>query len=178
MDNTHIGGQTILGAARGPSEAEGSRDTTLDPSPVSTGQNGHVNDSGQVVNLPPERLNGMQRVGGPKARNRYATLTITDEYYEGFEFRIWVNFPKRLDVEIQSRDNDRQAKALTEIVLETNGWLDPDGNPYPPPTDINFWIGPNSISDELAAIMLTMIRLQAANASNLVMENWRNTRRT
>lgn len=178
MEATHIGGQGILGAAEGQAGAEGSRDTTLDPSPVSTGQNGHVNDAQQVVNLPPERLNGMQRAGGPRARNRFERIVIKHEAYEGFEFTAWVNYPKRLDIEIRSGDNDRQAAALTKIVTETNGWCDDDGNPYPPPTEIEFWIGENSISDELAAIMLTLIRLETQNIPNSLIETWRNTRRT
>ncbi len=147
---------------------------TLTPPP--TGQNGHVDDGPQrIVNLPQAQLDSMQRANGPKVRRREKWIQIKDEAYEGFEFRIWVNYPQRLDIDIRSGDEDKIRAAMQVIVLEHNGWLDEEGNPYPQPTEAEFW---NLISNELAAVILALLRMEAARLPNSLMRNWRNTEST
>ena len=141
-----------------------------------TEQNGVVNDGPQqVVSLPQTQLESMRRVNAPKVQRREKWITIKDEAYEGFEFRIWVNYPQRLDLEIRSTDEDKIRAALKQVILEHNGWLDEEGNPYPPSTTDEFW---KQIPNELAAVVLALMRMEAARLPNSLMRKWRDTEST
>lgn len=51
----------------------------------------------------------------------------------GFAVRLWANFPTALWRQAigVAVTTDQQREAMRQIVLEHNGWLDEDGEPYP-----------------------------------------------
>lgn len=89
----------------------------------------------------------------PQIKRRESWVDLPPEY-EGFRMRVWLNAPSRFWTSIQnaSVDEAEARKALQTIVLEHNGWLDFDGEPYPQPTESGFW---EDIPTELAACILS-----------------------
>jgi hypothetical protein len=138
------------------------------PSPVSppTGNNGHVDSSPGTVVTPT----------GPRARKRVEWVEIDDPAYEGFKFRMWINYPQEYDDKIRpNASEDEIREVLNQIFLEHNGWCDFDGNPYPPASDPLFW---KKIPNELGGAIVTVIRLEGTKLSNLLMQKQMNTGRT
>jgi hypothetical protein len=176
MDNTHLG-NGILGAAEAPASAEGSRDTTLDPTRVSTGGLGQVDDGrgDNVVVLSPDKLASLRPAAGRRSRPKTVWLPIEDSYYPDFEFEAKINYTQELENDIRSADEDRIAKALAKIVLRHNDWHNDEGEPYPQPDDPKFW---QMIPSELLATMLALVRLEANRLPNSKIENYRNMRNT
>lgn len=70
---------------------------------------------------------------GPRAPGRKTvTLTMPGEYGDnGFRLKVWSNYPHGLANDISGGDEERQAAALSQIILEHNGWCDEAGAPYP-----------------------------------------------
>lgn len=104
---------------------------------------------GGPTGLPEER-------SAPRIPKRSAWVDVEPEEYSGFQVRLWLNPPAGTAAPIFSTesDEDTQMAALGQIVLEHNGWLDFDGEPYPPSTDAAFW---KAIPTELAALILVQI---------------------
>jgi hypothetical protein len=101
---------------------------------------------------------------GPQVKRREKWLDLPAEY-EGFRVKVWVNAPTRLWVALQAADvteQERQAAAM-QLVLETNGWQDFDGAPYPPPSEIKFW---EEIPTELAACVFAGLRAEIGRLPN------------
>lgn len=113
-----------------------------------------------------EQLNGHSADpvpgGGPRIPRREKWIDLPDEY-AGFRARVWLNFPQRLKAEFQSGEQERQAAALSKIVLEHNGWCDEEGVPFPPAADPAFW---DAVPDELAACVLILLDQEMAKLPN------------
>ena len=112
---------------------------------------------------------------GPQIRRREAWVDLPEEY-EGFRFKVWLNAPSRLWVDIGSAgdDEDTAQSALRQIVLEHNGWLDFDGQPYPQPDKAVFW---EDIPTELAACMLIATQQEMGKLPNSLAPTKRRSRR-
>lgn len=90
------------------------------------------------------------------------------EAYPGFQFKLWVNYPQRLALELNpggedKDENERRARtALKQIVLEHNSWIIEDEHTgadvlLPSPTTDEFW---ERIPTEMAtAIVLFVIQV-------------------
>ncbi len=89
------------------------------------------------------------RVTGPVIPRREAWLDVPE--YPGFRVKLWLNYPRRLREDINSRDEARISAAARQIVLEHNGWVDFDGLPYPPANTEEFWA---EIPTELATVLM------------------------
>jgi hypothetical protein len=87
---------------------------------------------------------------GPRLPRREMWLDLPPEYPD-FRVKVWVNYPRRLNDELKSGDEQRLVGVLRQIMLEHNGWSDADGTPFPPPTTEEFWA---AIPNELLAAMV------------------------
>ena len=122
---------------------------------------------------------------GPQIKRRETWVDLPDEY-EGFKFKVWVNAPARVWNELnpatsdETSDEDAAAReataqaALRQIVLEHNGWLDFDGQPFPPADDPAFW---ETIPTELAACVLVAARVEMGKLPNSIAPQKRRSRR-
>lgn len=100
---------------------------------------------------------------GPRILRREAWVTLPDAY-AGFTFRLWVNAPQRLWNDLGSGDEARARAAMGQIVLEHNGWLDFDGQPYPPASNPEaLW---DAVPTELAGVVITAAQLEIAKLPN------------
>ncbi len=109
----------------------------------------------------------------PQIKRREAWIKLPDEY-EGFEIRAWINAPIRLWNAVESGDGSEMQTALTEIVLEHNGWLDFDGKLYPPANTESFW---DEIPTELAACVLRVVQNEVSKLPNSLAPQSRRSRR-
>lgn len=97
---------------------------------------------------------------GPRLPRRTGWLDLPAEYGEaGFRIRLWLNPPKAYTMAIfdPAVGVEGTRDVLRQVCLETNGWCDQDGRPYPAPTAEEFWTGPDSIPTELASVIITLI---------------------
>lgn len=85
--------------------------------------------------------------------------------YEGFEIKVWANAPAKLWQSIRGgeENQDEALAALSEIMLEHNGWEGFDGEPLPPPSDKEFW---EAIPTELAAAIMIVANEEAMTLPN------------
>ena len=109
----------------------------------------------------------------PQIQRREKWVDLPDEY-PGFRVRIWVNSPTRLWADLGSGDEQAGQKAAKKLVLEHNGWLDFDGNPYPPPSETAFW---EEIPTELAACIMAVAQAEIQKLPNSIMPRRRRSRR-
>lgn len=80
----------------------------------------------------PQEPTPIQRPGPRMPGRKTVTLTMPGDYGDaGFKLKIWANYPHALANDISSGDDDRQAAALSQIILEHNGWCDEDGVAVP-----------------------------------------------
>ena len=93
---------------------------------------------------------------GPRIPRRKEWIELPEEY-PGFKVLVWTNYPRRLNDELSSGDQDRMRAALLQIVLEHNNWCGEDGQPFPPANEAAFW---DVIPDELAASVIVLLTLQ------------------
>ncbi len=103
---------------------------------------------------------------GPQVRKRLEWTDLPDEAqesYPGFRVRIWANYRRSLTAEIGSGDADRLRAALVQIIVEHNGWLNDEGQPYSPASDPRFW---DEIPDELAAVLIVLVRRASTKLPN------------
>lgn len=99
---------------------------------------------------------------GPRVKRREAWVDLP-EAYAGLKFRMWVNAPQKLWVDVWSRDGTRAEAALSQIILEHNGWLDFDGQPYPQLPDPQFWI---DVPTELVSVMIIVAQDEIGRLPN------------
>lgn len=122
----------------------------------------------------------------PLVVNRYAWIDLPPAQYPGFRFRMWVNYPQRLLLEILNTGPQATA-ALHRIVLEHNHWQYQDDESgeireYPQPPEPRPVLVPASedgktpevlgdgfwelIPNELGACILTLIQLEPHKLPN------------
>lgn len=95
---------------------------------------------------------------GPRLTRREVWVEIGEEY-EGFKAKLWVNYPRRLIDDLnQSEDIDLRKRALGQMVVAHNGWVDYDGSEFPPASESAFW---DAIPDELAAALIALVNREA-----------------
>lgn len=117
-----------------------------------------------------------QQVQGKQVRRKEGWVKIDDDAYPDFNFKMWINYPQKYDDAIKTTATpDEIRETLGKIVLAHDGWLDEEGMPYPPANTPEFW---KSIPNELAAAIITLVRLEATNLPNLLMEKRQNMKRT
>lgn len=117
----------------------------------------------------PENGNGH----GPQVKRREVWVELPAEY-EGFRFRVWVNAPSKVWNELTGPDEKQSLEALQQLVLEHNGWLDFDGQPYPPAGEKKFW---EEIPTELAACMLVATQVEMQKLPNSIAPQRRRSKR-
>ncbi len=93
---------------------------------------------------------------GPRIPRREAWIDLPAEY-AGFKVRAWVNAPAGVWDAMTSGDEGRMIAALSTVVLEHNGWLDFNGEPYSQPSEPVFW---KVIPTELTAVLMTVIQAE------------------
>lgn len=104
----------------------------------------------------------------PRIQRREKWVDLPDEY-EGFRFKIWVNAPTKYWMALAQSASDDSAgqdgaiEALQKIVLEHNGWLNFDGEPFPPAAEAVFW---EEIPTELAACMIVAAQMEQSKLPN------------
>lgn len=101
----------------------------------------------------------------PQVKRREVWVSLPDEY-EGFEFKLWVNAPTKLWMQLGSGNEERSSAAIQKLVLDHNGWLDFDGNAYPEVAEQAFW---EEIPTELAACMLAAAQVEIQKLPNSLM---------
>lgn len=94
---------------------------------------------------------------------RIEWVDVEPAEYPEFKARVWVNFPQKLSLEINSGDNERASVAMRAIVLEHNGWLDEDGEPYPAAGEAGFW---DAIPLRLAVLTIARVRAVTTELPN------------
>ena len=85
---------------------------------------------------------------------REAWLDMPEEY-AGFRVQVWLNAPARVWNGIWAGDGAETEAGLRQVIVAHNDWCDFDGNPYPQPSESEFW---QEIPTELAAIILRVAR--------------------
>lgn len=112
---------------------------------------------------------------GPQIKRREVWIDLPAEY-EGFRFRVWLNAPARIwtDLISESSSEKQMRDALRQLVLEHNGWLDFEGQPYPPPGESEFW---ELIPTELAACILSAAQTEIQKLPNSIAPQRRRSRR-
>jgi hypothetical protein len=74
--------------------------------------------------------------------------------YPGFKVRVWVNFPARFAEQLKSGTEEEKSETLRRIVVAHNGWLDDEGEPFPPADSPDFY---KQLPQELATLILYSI---------------------
>lgn len=116
--------------------------------------------NGTVIDSPPPQSSVAAGAGapvaaaGPRLPRREEWLDLPEDAYPGFKVKVWVNYPRRLNDDLTSRDKARMTAVLLQVVLEHNGWCDTDGSPLPAANDARFW---DDIPDELAGAVLSLL---------------------
>lgn len=127
-----------------------------------------------------------QPVVGPRLPRREVWVDLPEEY-PGFKFKMWVNAPQRVWNTIASAakvsplvddatpeqivahaaaaaaTTAAVTAALQKIVLEHNGWLDDEGQPFPPASDAAFW---EAIPTELGGVVMASAQLAMGDLPN------------
>lgn len=110
----------------------------------------------------------------PQVKRRTKWLDLPQDEYEDFQIEIWVTAPTRLWMDLASGDEEKVNAAAAQLVLSHNGWLDFDGNEYPPPSDPKFW---EDIPTELAACVFAVAKAEMERLPNSIAPNNRRSRR-
>lgn len=114
-----------------------------------------TNGSGEVAQTAPT---------GPRVPRREQWVELPAPYAE-LRIKVHVNYPGRLTGELESGDLARIRAAMVAIVTEHNGWLDEDGAPYPPASDLTFW---EVLPPELLGVIVAVATSEAGRLPNLV----------
>lgn len=101
---------------------------------------------------------------GPRERPRIEWLDFPQDCeYPDFKIRAWVNYPNRLDLDLSSNDPERMRPALARILVEHNGWIDQDDQPYPPAGTPEFW---ESLSNRLGFLVMAVVKTASTQLPN------------
>lgn len=133
--------------------------------------NGTVSDHPSAVpsGADPAPVTGM--VSGPRLPRREVWLDLPQEAYPGFKIKVWVNYPRKLNDELSSRDQARMQSALRQMVVEHNNWCDSEGAPFPVANSDAFW---EALPDELAAAIIVLLSAEVGKlAASLTARNTR-----
>lgn len=171
---------TLSDARQGQGAAQEGQGSTPGPIPVSTGQNGAVNDDGQQPRTPTPSIVKHLPGGGVTWGKKMAWLDMPEEY-AGMQVRVWVNYPNAFDQDIQSRDNEVMRSALKQIFSEHNGWVTPEeieraareGRspiPMPQPNTDDFW---GQAPNELVGAMILLLNRETVKFPNSLMQSRR-----
>lgn len=87
-----------------------------------------------------------------KLPRRVVTIALPAPYDE-FHVTAWVNFPKALARDLDSKDEARTMAALLAIV-QSHDLVDEEGADYPPATERAFW---EAISNDVGAAILQAV---------------------
>jgi hypothetical protein len=98
----------------------------------------------------------------PQVRRREAWVELP-EPYAGFKFRLWLSAPSATWLAVEGAG---AYEALSQLVLEHNGWRDEDGVVYPPPSEPAFW---TAIPTELAGCVVAASQAEMAKLPNSLM---------
>jgi hypothetical protein len=115
--------------------------------------------------LAPVSVNG--NAPGPQVRRREEWKDLPTPY-DGFQIKIWANYPRKLATDVNSNDVDLMLPALMRIILEHNHWRDEQGDEYPAANTEDFW---RAIPDELAAALITLFQMEALALPNSMMQS-------
>lgn len=159
------------------------------PTPLTLNSNGGSSISEEKLATPPNLVpNGYQ------FSRRFEWVNLDEQVYPGMQFKMWVNFPKKLDIDMSSGEVDRVANALATIVVEHNGWRDFDNNLYAQPNvytertvfeeddqgnktsrivqDYPFW---DEIPDEIAQLIIVQLHIAVQKLPNSAIQSYRNS---
>lgn len=110
----------------------------------------------------------------PQVMRREAWLDLPDKEYPNFRMKVWANAPTKLWLQINSGSETKAQEAARQLFLEHNGWLDFDGNEYPPPSEQSFW---EEIPTELAAAVFALAQVEMQKLPNSILPRRANSRR-
>jgi hypothetical protein len=117
--------------------------------------------------------NGDGAVQGPRIQRREQWIDLPPEY-DGFRVKIWVNAPTKFWTALSSEDESEALNGMQKIVLEHNGWLDFDGEPYPPAGSPELW---EEVPTELAACVLVAAQTAMSDLPNSLRPTRQRSRR-
>ncbi len=98
----------------------------------------------------------------PRIQRREVWVDLPAEY-AGFRARVWVNAPSGVWVEINSGDEARAKAAASRVIIQHNGWIDENGDPFPNEINDEFWA---RIPTELAGVIFTAVQLEMQKLPN------------
>lgn len=95
-------------------------------------------------------------ISGPRAPRRLQWIPLAaDGDYAGHQVYARIRYPDTLNVKFSSGDFEQIKSALREVVLEHNGWIDPDTEePLPAASEDGFWA---SLAQEEVLLMLRAV---------------------
>lgn len=108
----------------------------------------------------------------PRVIRRVVWLPLNDaECYPGFEIKAWLN-PSHMQRRLGDvASGDRASEFIKLVVLEHNGWVDEDGEPYPPANEPAFW---DAIPMHLAVRTITVVNEALTSLPNSISAAKRN----
>lgn len=102
---------------------------------------------------------------GPRVMRREVWVDIDEAAYPGFKAKLWVNFPRRVIEDVRSGNPDLQLAALSQMVVAHNGWVNYDGQQFPPSDEPAFW---DVIPDEILTVLIVLVIREAGKLGALV----------
>lgn len=98
---------------------------------------------------------------GLRVKRREVWVDLPGPDYEGFRFRLWVNPPARVSLRLAAGGVD----SCRQMILEHNGWCDADGNPYPQPSEAEFYM---TVPSELLGLVLRLAEQEIQRLPNSI----------
>lgn len=132
------------------------------PSTVVT-SNGTVTEPPPSLPVPAAGAVAPVATAGPRLPRREEWLDLPEDAYPGFKVKVWVNYPRRFNDDLTSRDSARMRAMLMQVILEHNGWCDSDGVPLAQPGEPKFW---DDVPDELAAAVIVLLQEQVGKLAS------------
>ena len=111
---------------------------------------------------------------GPQIQRREKWVDLPEQEYPGFKVQVWVNAPSKLWPMLSSGEEAEAQAAAKQLVIAHNGWLDFEGQPFPPPSETSFW---EEIPTELAACILAGIQAEMQKLPNSMAPRRRRSKR-
>jgi hypothetical protein len=126
-----------------------------------------------MATKPNEPSNGHERTEALPAtvpltwarRERWVPLPDPDGVYKGWQIKLWVNPPVAMRMALTVDEPEKRIPAIQAMVLEHNGWVQPDGSLVPPVTDIaGFW---DAIPTDIGMMLVQLAFDEAGKHPNL-----------